>query len=266
MRAELASLLEDAGRLASTYFGRVPRELKPDGSWVTEADRAVEALIVDRLARAFPGESVVCEEGHVVEAPPGAPAWYVDPIDGTGAFLSGLAYWGPTVCRVVDGQLQVGAFYVPRLRELWYAERGGGAYRDDQRLPVLGPTEGEDVLRNDVLFAPSRFHRRLPVPWAGKVRALGSSAAHMAHVASNGGSCAVIPKWALWDVGCGALLIGEVGRVIWDAFGAPVEPERITPGLPILVGAPTALRTLIADGWAGAVLGAGATPPGTAGR
>lgn len=257
LHAALRHILEDAGALARSYFDRASgplHELKPDGTPVTDADRAVEERIVNALAAEFPGDSVRSEEGHVVVGRPDAPVWYVDPIDGTGAFLSRLAYWGPTLCRTVDGALQVGAFYVPRLRELWYAERGGGAFRDDVRLQARSV---DAVLRNDVLFAPSRFHRRQPVPWPGKVRALGSSAAHLAHVAAGGGLCTVVPKWALWDVGCGALLIREVGHVIWDASGEVVEPERVQPGLPILAGAPTALRTLTGDGWASAVIGTG---------
>jgi fructose-1,6-bisphosphatase/inositol monophosphatase family enzyme len=156
--------------------------------------------------------------------------------------VSQLAYWGPTVCRVVDGALQAGAFYVPRLREHWYAEVGRGAWRDDRRL-VSGDVDS--VGREDVLFVPSRFHRWSPVPWAGKIRALGSSAAHLAHVAAGGGLATVVPRWELWDVGCGALLIREAGRVIWGPGGEAVEPERVPPGSPLLAGAPTALRTLL---------------------
>lgn len=246
LRDELQSILLEAGRVALSWFGRVSPEAKADGTPVTEADRAVEEVIARGLGAAFPGESVRSEEGLRVDGAPGSPCWYVDPIDGTGAFVSQLAYWGPTVCRVVDGALQAGAFYVPRLGELWFAEAGGGAWRDGRRL---GPPPAADGIGpNDILFVPSRFHRRQPVPWPGKVRALGSSAAHLAHVAAGGGLAAFVPKWNLWDVGCGALLLQETGRVICSADGEGVRPERVTPGLPLLAGAPGALRVLI-DEW-----------------
>lgn len=258
LRDELRVILDDAGRVAMSYFGRVVAERKADGTPVTEADRAVEERIVEQIVRRFPGESVASEEGHVVHGVPGAPVWYVDPIDGTGAFVSQLAYWGPTVCRVVDGSLESGAFHVPRVAEHWFASVGGGAWRDGRRLwPDRDPTEVE---RNDVLFVPSRFHRRQPLPWAGKVRALGSSAAHLAHVASGGGLAAFVPKWELWDVGCGTLLIREAGRVVWTAEGEVVNPERVTAGLPLLAGAPNALRTLV-DRWARAQAATGSAPP-----
>jgi len=253
LRDEVESTLTEAGSLAMSYFGRVERESKADGTPVTEADRHIEEVIVERIVRSFPGDGVRSEEGTRVEGRPGAPMWYVDPIDGTGAFLSKLAYWGPTVCRVVDGVLQVGGFYVPRVGETWYAERNGGAYRDGVRLDTA--PDCERVRADSVLFVPSKFHRRQPVPWTGKIRALGSSAAHLAHVAAGGGLATVVPSWSLWDVGCGTLLLREVGRVIWDAAGAPTEPESVAADLPLLAGAPTALRSLTADGWARATLG-----------
>lgn len=248
LRAELEALLEEAGGIALSWFRRASVEHKADGTPVTDADRAVEERLVEGLARAFPGEHIDCEEGHCIDGRPGAPRWYVDPIDGTGSYVAELAYWGPTVSRVVDGRLHVGAFYVPRLREHWYAEAGGGGWRDRMRLSAR---VREGVGSEDLLFAPSQFHRAGGIDWPGKVRALGSSAAHLAHVAAGGGLATIIPNWSMWDVGCGALLIRETGRVIWNAAGTPIRPEEVPPGLPFLAGAPDALRALIGPGTAG---------------
>ncbi len=251
LRDELRTLLTDAGAVALRHFRRVVPEWKADGTPVTEADRAVEEVIVERLARMFPGDHVRSEEGHVVEGRPGAPTWHVDPIDGTGGYVAGLTDWGPTVCRVVEGRLDVGAFYLPRLQEHWYAEHGGGAWRGDERLQRAPDRE---VRGDDLLFVPSRFHRRGPIPWRGKVRALGSSAAHLCFVAAGAGLAAVIPKWNLWDVGTGTLLLREVGAEVWGADGLPLLPERVVEGLPLVAGAPNALRSLFGDGWVTAVL------------
>lgn len=247
---ELRALLARSGREALTRFGRVRAEHKVDGSPVTEADRAVEEVLVEGLTRAFPDDAVVGEEGARAAGRPGGGTWHVDPIDGTSSYLLGLAYWGPTVCRVVDGRLDIGAFWVPRLEEFWFAEAGGGAWLDGRRLPAL---DGGAVRPDSVLYAPSRFHRAGPVPWPGKVRALGSSAAHLALVAGGRGALAVVPRWSLWDVGCGALLIREVAGVISSASGTPVDVSG-RQGLPLLAGAPTAVRALTTDGWAASVL------------
>jgi fructose-1,6-bisphosphatase/inositol monophosphatase family enzyme len=103
---------------------------------------------------------------------------------------------------------------------------------------------------DDLLFVPSRFHRRGPVRWRGKVRALGSSAAHLCHVAGGAGLAAIVPKWNLWDVGAGTILLREVGGEVWDFEGRPFAPESVAEGLPLVAGAPTALRALFGDGWA----------------
>lgn len=252
LRDELKQLLTDAGERALRHFRKVAPEWKPDGTPVTEADREVEEALVEGLGRAFPGEGVRSEEGHRIDGRAGSATWYVDPIDGTGGYVAGLTDWGPTVCRVEAGRLTVGAFYVPRLREWWYAEDGGGAWRDDERLPRLEPRA---VRRDDLLFVPSRSHRRGPIPWAGKVRALGSSAAHLCYVAAGAGLCAVIPKWNLWDVGAGTILVREVGLEVWGADGRVMEPENVREGLPMAAGAPNAMRSLFEDGWATRALG-----------
>ncbi len=246
----LEQLLERAGALALSHFHHSPPQLKPDGSIVTEADRACEALLVEAIQAAFPADGIEAEEGSLVTPREGGATWLIDPIDGTSAFVGGLAYWGPTVSRVRDGVLEVGAFYVPRLGEHWYAQRGGGAWRGRERLwlPDAAPTP------RSILFAPSRFHRAGVVPWPGKIRVLGSSAAHLALVAAGGGVATVIPRWFLWDVGCGVLLIREAGGVIWNPDGETLAPERCAPGLPFLAGAPTALGALTDGGWASGVL------------
>lgn len=246
--APIGALLRDAGAAALQHLHTARSRTKPDGTEVSAADDVAERILVAGLRDLYPHAGIVSEEGAHSEGPDGT--WHVDPIDGTSAFLEGLAYWGPTVCLVRSGQVQLGAFYVPRLDELWFAERGGGAWRDGVRLD---PGDPGPPGRHASLYAPSRFHLSTPVPWPGKVRALGSSAAHLAHVAAGGAHAALIPSWALWDVGCGALLVEEAGRCVCDLHGAPLNVAEARPGLPIVAGAPTALSPLT-SGWAAAAL------------
>lgn len=221
-------------------LGHAIAERKPDGSQVTEADRAAEGVLVEGLARLFPGTAIAGEEGTVVAGSGGT--WYVDPLDGTSAYLEGLGHWGPTVCLVDGDALRLGAFWLPRLREWWFAERGQGAWRDDVRLHPADPGPPQ---RLHSLYLPSRHHRVGPLPWPGKVRALGSSAAHLAQVAGGGAVATLIPTWAMWDVGCGVLLVEEAGRKVVDRTGAPFDPVA-RPNQLFLAGAPHALDALVA--------------------
>lgn len=220
-------------------FHRARVEIKADGSEVTPADRDAQAVLVEELARHFPGTAVVGEEGARVSGDRGT--WYVDPIDGTAAFLEGLAAWGPTVCLVEGGALRLGAWLSPLTGEFWFAARGDGAWRNGERLR---PAPLTALTRNHAVFVSSRFHRLPAVPWQGKVRALGSTAAHLAYTAAGGPVAAVVGRWHLWDVGCGALLVREAGREIVDLTGARYDPVDET-GPPFLAGDPLALERLL---------------------
>jgi myo-inositol-1(or 4)-monophosphatase len=235
-------LLGLAGAKAYSYFGRPIVERKGDGSLVTDADKAAEELIVEGLIKAYPGYSVYGEEGASVEGTKGT--WYVDPLDGTSAFVEGLAHWGPTICLVENGELKLGGFFIPRLQEFWFAEKGQGAFRNQARLPVVESTK---ISYESVILLPSRFHSSGPLDWPGKARVLGSTAAHLALVAGQGALATIIPKWSLWDVGCGVLLAGETGHAIRGLDGHEMSVVD-RKGLPFAVGAPNALRYLLDEG------------------
>ena len=232
----LEDLLRRAGRIALHAQATSVSEAKGDGSPVTDADRRVDAFLAAALSDAFPGCGVRGEGGARVL---GGPTFFVDPIDGTRSYLQRLAYWGPTVCLFRDGELLLGAFYVPVVDEFWFAARGHGAFRGDQRLTMPEPPPASER----ILFAPSRFHQG-PLRWTGRIRVLGSVAAHMAHVAAGSGAITLVPKWKLWDVGCGALLIQEAGGVLSDLGGTPLDRNLSVPDLPFMAGASTALHQL----------------------
>ena len=235
----LHAVLAQSGEAALRHFQQVTPRKKGDGTWVTDADIEAEAIILEALQRLFPGDGLISEEGGRANARAGHPTWYIDPIEGTGAFVEGLAHWGPTITLVQDGQFQVGAFLLPRLREFWFAQRGEGAWRDGVRLalPPERPTHEQS------LYLPSRYHRRMPIPWRGKVRALGSSAFHLAQAAGGGADATVIPSWEPWDIGCGVLLVTEVGRIVTNLAGAVINPLSEV-GQPLLAGTPSCVAHL----------------------
>lgn len=239
----LRDLLRRAGD-AALARGRAPAvRRKADGSRVTDADLASEAVIVEGLRAAFPDDAVRTEEtvGFAVGDAHAHATWFVDPVDGTGALIEGLPTWGPTVCRVVDGALDVGALWMPRTREWWFAAAGRGAWRDDVRLQAQDPG-----LRGDsTLLVPSGAHGVGPLRWPGKVRSLGSTATHLALVAAGGCAATVVGRWSTWDVGCGVLLVREAGRVVVDLSGRPFDPIQ-TPDRPFLAAAPSAVDPLVA--------------------
>ncbi len=136
MRADLAvdlalarQLGDMAGAIALGYFGtNVRRELKADGSPVTEADLAVERAVLDVLARERPDDGVLSEERGAVARGETDRRWLIDPIDGTAPFLAGTAGWGTHVALEVGGEIVLGVITRPAEHRSWWATKGQGAW------------------------------------------------------------------------------------------------------------------------------------------
>lgn len=238
-------LLLQAGEAALALFraARLSVQHKADGSPVTQADTLSEEILVRGLEAAFPGDAVVSEEGLGQGA--GRRLWCVDPLDGTGSFVEGLAHWGPTLGLLEDGQARYGALYLPRTRDYFFAEQGE-AWWNDVRLPSLAGDAGPS--HRSILYIPSRLHAHVRLDWPGKARNLGSIAGHLAMVASGGAAAALIPGgWQRWDVACGLAMLEAVGGVAQVFDGAPLSLAA-HGGLPFVAGTPSAARFLLAPG------------------
>jgi len=119
---------DEADRLALAHFRRdLEIMTKPDRSFVTVADQAIERMIRERILAAYPDHGLVGEE-YGSEAGAARCRWYIDPIDGTHNFIRGVPLFGTLLALEVDGELQLGVISAPALRERWYARRGGGAW------------------------------------------------------------------------------------------------------------------------------------------
>ena len=133
--AELRGWLELALRLCdeadATALQHFRHELeitsKPDRSFVTQADTAIEQRIRDGIAEAYPDHGLIGEE-HGTESAGASVRWYIDPIDGTHNFMRGVPLFGTLLGIERDGEMQVGVISAPALRERWFAWRGGGAW------------------------------------------------------------------------------------------------------------------------------------------
>jgi len=114
--------------MAQRHFRRdLVVSTKPDRTFVTEADTAIEREIRARILAAFPDHGLVGEE-YGVEAASAPTRWYIDPIDGTHNFIRGIPLFGTLLAVERDGELQAAVLSAPALRERWWARRGGGAW------------------------------------------------------------------------------------------------------------------------------------------
>jgi myo-inositol-1(or 4)-monophosphatase len=125
------AIVREAGDLAMRYFrdrDSLAVESKGAQDVVSAADRAVEAMILDRIAARFPADSVLGEETGGPQSWDGAtPLWVVDPIDGTACFVNGIPVWCVSIALVVSSEIEIGVIYDPNADELFAAHRGHGA-------------------------------------------------------------------------------------------------------------------------------------------
>ena len=110
---------------------------KPDRSFVTQADQAIEREIRARIADRWPSHGVVGEEYGTSDGD-AAIRWYLDPIDGTHNFMRGVPLFGLLLAVERDGELQMGVVSAPALGMRWWARRGGGAWASR----AIGPEAG----------------------------------------------------------------------------------------------------------------------------
>ena len=125
---------DEADELARGAFRRdLEISTKPDRTFVTQANTAIERAIRARIAAAHPDHGLVGEE-YGTEAADAPTRWYIDPIDGTHNFIRGVPLFGTLLAVERDGELQAAVLSAPALHERWWARRGGGAWargRDD---------------------------------------------------------------------------------------------------------------------------------------
>ncbi|MDQ3914865.1 MAG: histidinol phosphatase [Actinomycetota bacterium] len=229
---ELAAAREFAlagGKVAlGHYRTQLSSKRKADGTWVTEADWAVEAQIRLRIARAFPDHNVLGEEEGLTAAGggpsrAGAPTWVVDPIDGTNNYMAGIPIWATLVALRVDGRSVAGVVHAPALGEMYDAAVGAGARCNDATIRV---DTRADLATATLVFASAQGWRETEraagfdelVRRAWRSRGFGDFWGHML-VARGAAHVMVEPDLSVWDVAALQPIVAEAGGRITDLDG-----------------------------------------------
>jgi len=200
---------------------------------VTRADRMAEDLIAGLLRERFPDHGVLAEEG--TRRAGTEYRWIIDPIDGTTNFAHGVPLFAVSIGLEHRGRLRAGVVYHPPLRELFWAERGAGAYlrRDGAEVRVRVSAVGEVAqgivatgLPYDIRETGDNIENigRL-CRTAIEVRILGAAALHLAYVAAGRVEAFWEPSLNPWDIAAGALLVEEGGGRVSHMDGSPFHVD-----------------------------------------
>ena len=216
-----------ADEIASREFRRdIPIERKPDGSFVTAADQAIERLIRDRIRTSFPDHGVVGEE-YGEDDGDASIRWYVDPIDGTHNFMRGVPLFGTLLGLERDGELQVGVISAPAMGERWFAWRGGGTWNrgraGERRIHVSRVAAIEDA---QLVYGSRResvesglmpgFDAIMSAAW--RERGFGDFWGY-ALVAEGAAEAMLETGMHTWDLAAPQVLIEEAGGRVTDVHG-----------------------------------------------
>ena len=211
------------GVLLEGYSPLGAAKLKGRGHLVTKYDLESERIIIEEIRKKHPDHNILAEESGF--AGRGSPyTWIIDPLDGTGNFTRGNPFFSISIALSYQKELLLGLVYVPVLNELYVAEKGRGAYLNDEPISVspkgeVGTSffvacEGseQDISRYVRLYSNIR-------PLSSEFRKLGSAAIECSWVASGRAEGYVTTKINPWDIAAGILLVEEAGGRVTDFEG-----------------------------------------------
>ncbi|MBT9383159.1 inositol monophosphatase [Pseudooceanicola sp. CBS1P-1] len=219
-----------AGRSLVKDFREVENlqvSMKGAGDFVSRADIAAEAILKEELRGARPTYGWIAEEGGAEGGEDPTRRWIVDPLDGTTNFLHGLPHWAISIALEHKGQIVAGVIYDAAKDEMFMAEKGAGAWMNDQRIRVSGRIRMIESIyatglpfggRSDLPETLKDLARLMPA--CAGVRRWGAASLDLAYVAAGRYDGFWERRLKPWDIAAGIVLVREAGGMI-----EPINPE-----------------------------------------
>jgi len=225
----MIAAVRKAARALSRDFGEVENlqvSRKGPSDFVSNADIKAEATLYEELAKARPGYGFLMEERGAVEGTDKSHRWIVDPLDGTSNFLHGIPHFAISVALEREGVLVAGVVYNMVRDELFWAEKGAGAYLNDKRLRVAQRSD----LRDALIATGSPYHGKPGIDvWLAEtgrvlnqtagIRRFGAASLDLAYVASGRFDAFWERNLSAWDIAAGAVLVREAGGFVKEIDG-----------------------------------------------
>jgi len=231
LKNPLESILRQAGEILLDYFNTdFTVKKKPQAGLVTDADFASEKFIKAALADLVPGAAMLAEESG--QSGSSDYCWVIDPLDGTNNFAHGLPYFCVSIALTYKGVPQIGGIYQPLLKELFYAQKNGGATLNGRPTKVSAlPDLSESTILVGLPYAKDEAYKnilsKLQIigPDSYSIRHMGAAALDCAYVASGRLDAVFFANLKWWDAAAGVLLIQEAGGIATDFNGQPVDKD-----------------------------------------
>lgn len=220
---------QKAGRGLRRAFNEIEKlqvSKKGPADYVSEADHRAEKTLFEELRHARPKYGFIMEESGVVEGQDNSNRWIIDPLDGTLNFLHGVPHFAVSIALERDREIFAGVIYDPINDQLFWAEKGKGAFLNDNRIRVSARRKfDESLFATGIPFAGREGHRDFLVQLenvmasAAGVRRFGSAALDLAYVAAGRYDGFWEKGINSWDMAAGIILVREAGGYVTDFDG-----------------------------------------------
>ena len=211
------SLIRDFGEIENLQVST-----KGPGDFVTSADKRTEKIIINELQKAHPNYGIMTEESGFINKENTKNRWIIDPIDGTMNFLNGISHFAISIAYEEENEIKCGVIFDPIKNEMFYAEKGNGAFLNNSRirvskknklknsLLVTGGPNGSSKKRNVIFEEFIKVSNNVNAP----IRQFGSAALDIANVAC--GRFDGYWQWELnyWDIAAGIIILKEAGGFV----------------------------------------------------
>src|SRR3954454_3595517 len=218
-----------AGRSLKRDLGEIENlqvSLKGPANFVSLADHRAEEAVYSEISKARPGYGFIGEEGGSREGTDKSHVWIVDPLDGTTNFLHGMPHFAVSIALKREDTIVAGVVYNPANDDLFLAERGKGAFLNDQRLRVAGRRQLNECViacglphigRGD--HALSRDEMTELQPRVAGLRRFGAAALDMAYIAAGRFDGYWERNLSPWDLAAGTIIVREAGGIVSGLTG-----------------------------------------------
>ena len=216
---------EKASKVAIRDFGEIENlqvSSKGPGDFVTSADKRTEKIIIEELQKAHPDYGIITEESGIINKSNTKNRWVIDPIDGTMNFLNGIPQFAISIGYEEENEIKCGVIFDPIKNEIFYAEKGNGAYLNNSRIRVSNKKKLNDALL--VTGGPKQSSKikeeifseyvKLSNSVLSPIRKFGSAALDIAYVSCGRFDGYWQRELKYWDIAAGIIILKEAGGFI----------------------------------------------------
>lgn len=223
---------KEAGIFLWENFGNVGQiEKKGDRNFATNLDKAAEVMIINKIKDNFPSHGIIAEESGSSDLDSDY-LWIIDPLDGTHNFIRNIDIFGVSIGVVHKQKFVAGVIYMPKDKELYAGEKGGGAYKNGKKISVSFNSELKECsisFDSSIRYSPAIMLKVLDnlAREVFNVRMFGSSARALSYVAEGKLDFVVEFHDRPWDFAGGVCIIEEAGGKLADLKGRPLTYKTI---------------------------------------